>query len=162
MKSIVLFALLAIAVPLNALAQDKDAKTKPVSDKPGVEQRITQLDLDLMNAMVRKDRSLSDRVELDNYVFINPGGGVEEGRPPAGEGGPTFESAETTDVRVRVNGDVAVLTGRATIKGRLANGTNISGPYRYMRVFIKQKGEWKLAAASAVPIGNPPAQTSKN
>jgi hypothetical protein len=41
------------------------------------------------------------------------------------------------------------------VKGKLANGTDISGPYTYMRVFVKQKGQWRLAAMSAVPIAQP-------
>jgi ketosteroid isomerase-like protein len=56
------------------------------------------------------------------------------------------------DVRVRVHGDTAVLTGRVTAKGRLGSGRDISGQYRYLRVFVRRDGQWRLAAYSAVLI----------
>jgi ketosteroid isomerase-like protein len=62
---------------------------------------------------------------------------------------------------VRVDGDTAVLTGKALVKGKFANGADISGPYTYMRVFAKQKGQWRVAAVSIVPIMQPPTPAAK-
>jgi hypothetical protein len=153
MRSILLFVLVAAAIPLLANGQT-EPKTKPTA--PGgpqtgaVEQALIKLDRELMDAAVRKDRTLFERTALTRFVFVNPGGGVEE-RAESGPG-PNIESIQTEDVVVRVDGDTAVLTGKATLKGKLASGRDISGQYTYMRVFVKQKGEWRLAAMSAVPI----------
>ena len=140
MRTIFVLALLTIAIPTYVFAQE------------GTDQALIKLDRELMDALVKKDRAVADRIELENFVFINPGGGLEARGQAMPGPGPTFESMETSDQSVRVNGDTAVLTGKAMVKGKLGNGTDITGTYRYMRVFVKQKGEWRLAATSAVEI----------
>ena len=138
----------------------KATKTQPTGEKVGMagnaEQALTQLDRELNDAAVRADRALFERTAADGYVFVNPGGGlVERGQQ---DDGVKFDSLDADDVRVRVHGDTAVLTGRAAVKGRLGGGQDISGQYRYMRVFVRQQGQWRLAAMSAVPIQQGPAQ----
>jgi Domain of unknown function (DUF4440) len=155
MRRILLFAVLAATIPLLSNGQTepktKPKPTAPASSQTGAtEQALTKLDRELMDAVVRKDRTLFERTALTRFVFVNPGGGIEE-RADATEG-PNIESIQTENVVVRVDGDTAVLTGKANLKGKLANGTDISGQYTYMRVFVKQKGQWRLAAMSAVPI----------
>jgi hypothetical protein len=158
MRSILLLAVFMAAVPLLVYGQtDPDAQTKPTpsagQQSGAVEQALIRLDRELMDAAVRKDKTVFERTALDRYVFVNPGGGVQEGA--ASTDGPNMESIQTEKVVVRVDGDTAVLTGKAIVKGKLANGTDISGPDTYMRVFVKQKGQWRLAAMSAVPIAQP-------
>ena len=70
--------------------------------------------------------------------------------------GPDIESVQTEDVVVRTDCDTAVVTGKATVKGKFANGTDISGPYSFMRVFVKRNGQWRYAAMSAVRRQEPP------
>jgi hypothetical protein len=158
MRRFFLLAVFTATVPLLVSGQtDPGAQTKPTpsaSQQSGaVEQTLIRLDRELMDAAVRKDKTVFERTALDRYVFVNPGGGVQE-RAEAMDG-PNLESIQTENVVVRVHGDTAVLTGRAMVKGKLANGTDISGPYTYLRVFVKQKGQWRLAAMSAVPIQQP-------
>jgi ketosteroid isomerase-like protein len=159
MRRIVLLAVFTAAVPLSVYSQtDPGAQTKPVpaagQQSGAVEQALIKLDRELMDAAVSKDKAVFERVASDHYVFVNPGGGVQE-RAVATEG-PTLESIQTENVMVRVEGDTAVLTGKAMVKGKMANGTDINGPYTYMRVFVKQKGQWRLAAMSVVRIMQPP------
>jgi ketosteroid isomerase-like protein len=163
MRRIILLVLLTIAIPVLGFAQGVPAKsTKPSTGQPSTEQSITRLDRELMDAMVKKDDAVMKRVALDNYVFINPSGGVQEMSAMASTPGPMFEVMDTSDVSVRINGDTAVLTGQAMVKGKLADGTDISGPYRYMRVFVRQKGDWRLVAGSAVPIKTVAATAPKD
>ncbi len=157
MRSILLLAVFTAAALLVYGQTDPGAQTKPTpsagQQSSAVEQTLIRLDRELMDAAVRKDKTVFERTALDRYVFVNPGGGVQErGQSPDG---PNFESVQLEDVLVRVHGDMAVLTGRAMVKGKLANGTDISGPYTYMRVFVKEKGQWRLAAASAVGVEQP-------
>jgi hypothetical protein len=165
MRCIILLALLMVAIPAITFSQvtkDETKKTPPA--KTDVEQNLIKLDRDLLDAMIRKDASMADRVEVANHVFINPGGGVEVKGEPAGPG-PVINTVDTSDAVVRVHGDTAVLTGKAMVKGGFTNGPDISGPYRYMRVFVKQQGEWRLVATTVTPIKplNPAgATTPKN
>ena len=122
MRSILLFAVLAATIPLlsNGQTEPKPKPTAPASPQTGAtEQALTKLDRELMDAVVRKDRTLFDRTALTRFVFVNPGGGIEE-RTDSMEGGPNIESIQTDNVVVRVDGDTAVLTGKANLKGKLA------------------------------------------
>jgi Domain of unknown function (DUF4440) len=154
MRSTLLFVVFAAAISLIAKAQTepKAKPTAPAGQQSGaVEQALIKLDRELMDAAVRKDRTVMDRTETSRFVFVNPGGGIQEKSQSASDQ-PNIESLQPENVVVRVDGDVAVLTGRATVKGMLASGRDISGKYTYMRVFVKQKGEWRLAAMSVVPL----------
>jgi ketosteroid isomerase-like protein len=158
MRRIVLLAVFTAAIPLLVYGRaDPGAQTKPTpsagQQSGAVEQALIKLDRELMDAAVRKDKAVFERTATDRYVFVNPGGGVQE-RAMAMEG-PTLESIQTENVMVRVDGDTAVVTGKAMVKGKMANGTEINGPYTYMRVFVKQKGEWRLAGMSVVRIMQP-------
>ena len=159
MRRIVLLALFTAAVPVLVYGQtDPGAQAKPTpsASQPSgaVDEALMKLDRELMDAAVRNDKTVFERTATERYVFVNPGGGVQE-RANATEG-PTLESLQTENVMVRVDGDTAVLTGKAMVKGKMANGTEINGPYTYMRVFVKQKGQWRLAGMSVVRIMQPP------
>ena len=55
---------------------------------------------------------------------------------------------ELTDTRVRVYGDTAVVTSQAQVEG--TNGTSdISGQYRYTRVYNRRLGQWKIVSFEA-------------
>jgi len=145
-----------IVLPAFVLSQvPKDETKKMAPGTAEVEKIVIKIDRDLLDAMLKKDNSLADRVEVANHVFINPGGGVEMKGQNVGPGA-TFDSAETSETATYVHGDTVLLTGKAVVKGKLANGTDISGPYRYMRVFVKEKGEWRLVATTVTPIKAPP------
>ena len=164
MRRFFLLAVFIVAVPLFVYGQtDPSAQTKPVSaagpQSGAVEQALIKLDRELMDAAVSKDKAVFERVASDHYVFVNPGGGVQERGSTAD--GPNLESIQTENVMVRVDGDTAVLTGKAMVKGKFADGTDISGPYTYMRVFAKQKGQWRVAAVSIVAITQRPTPAAK-
>ena len=154
MRRILVLVVFALAISsLIASAQTEQAKPKPTAPAAqpmgSVEQEITKLDRELMDATQRNDPTLMQRVALDRYVFINPVGVVQE---KGDTRGPKIESIQTEDVQVRVHGDTAILIGRANVKGRFPDGPDISGPYRYMRVFVKQQGQWRLAAVQITAI----------
>ena len=157
MRSVLLFALLTAATPAAAQTGAGAAQQQPApaAQQGSAEQSLIKLDRELMDATVSNDMALFKRTALDTYVFVNPGGGLEEGTQPPSGPPAKFESLVPEDVRVRVHGDTAVLTGRATVKGRLGSGRDISGQYRYLRVFVRQGGQWRLAATSVVPIEQP-------
>ena len=157
MRTVLFIALLTAATPAAAQtgAGAATQQPAPAAQQGGAEQALIKLDRELMDATVSNDMALFKRTALDSYVFVNPGGGLEEGTQPPSGPPAKFESLVPQDVRVRVHGDTAVLTGRATVKGRLGSGRDISGQYRYLRVFVRQGGQWRLAATSVVPIEQP-------
>jgi ketosteroid isomerase-like protein len=56
-----------------------------------------------------------------------------------------FESAKSSDVKVRVYGKTAVMTGRFNAKGTF-KGKTIDVRERYTAVWVKQNGRWQLVA----------------
>ena len=139
MRTVLFIALLTAATPAAAQtgAGAATQQPAPAAQQGGAEQALIKLDRELMDATVSNDMALFKRTALDSYVFVNPGGGLEEGTQPPSGPPAKFESLVPEDVRVRVHGDTAVLTGRATVKGQLGSGRDISGQYRYLRVFVR-------------------------
>jgi ketosteroid isomerase-like protein len=53
-------------------------------------------------------------------------------------------------MKVRVYGDVAVVTGRNTIKGVWEDiKRDISGPYRFTDVFVRRNGSWQCVTSQS-------------
>ena len=62
-----------------------------------------------------------------------------------------YESRTISELKVRVFGDTAIVTGRSTQKGE-ENGKDYSGDYRFTRVYIRDKGHWMTEALQTTPI----------
>jgi ketosteroid isomerase-like protein len=65
-----------------------------------------------------------------------------------------------SDLKVRVYGDTAVVTSRASIAG--TNGqSDISGNYRYTRVYNRRLGQWKIVSFEASRMHDEDARAGK-
>jgi uncharacterized protein (TIGR02246 family) len=127
------------------------------------EQAILQLERDMQAASLKNDMTLFEKLAADDYVATNPLGMVAtKAESLASAKYFKMDSLNTDDVKVRVYGDAAVVTGRATVKAQMTppGGTaqDISGQYRYTRVYVKQQGQWRLAAFHLGPIAQQAAQ----
>jgi hypothetical protein len=60
----------------------------------------------------------------------------------------SFTSHTSDDVRVRLYGDAAVVTGQVVSSGTY-KGQDFSGQFRYMKVFVKSAGQWRIVAWQA-------------
>ncbi len=60
-----------------------------------------------------------------------------------------------THVQFYGNGDVAVLTEHVTVDGH-DKGVPFGGEYRFLRVFAKQNGSWKVVLAQGAPMPDQP------
>jgi uncharacterized protein (TIGR02246 family) len=182
MKQILLLAALVVAASSIALGQTPATPTAtptPAQGQPAItpgtptaekvaanasaEQAVRQLDQDLMGAMAKNDTALFERVATDDYTATNPiGMNSTKAQAIAGAKNFKFESLNTDDVNVRTYGDTAIVTGRATVKGQLKTAADkmqdISGQYRYIRVYVKQGDQWRVAASQLTPIAQPPMQ----
>ena len=47
------------------------------------------------------------------------------------------------DLKVRIHGDVAVITGRLTESGKSASGKDYNEPARFTEIWVKRKGAWQ-------------------
>jgi len=55
------------------------------------------------------------------------------------------------EMKVRVYGDTAVVTGQSTVKG-IFKTQDISGKYRWTDVFVKRDGKWQIVNAQLTPV----------
>ena len=180
MKRILALAALVLAASSTTLSQTPSpspspspathppTQAMPAGDKMasgGVEQAILQMERDLQAAALKNDTTLFEKVVTDDYMATNPVGMIGT-KADAIASSKNFKiaSLDTDDVKVRVYGDAAVVTGRATLKAQLttpagaAQAQDISGQYRYTRVYVKQQGQWRLAAVHLGPIAQQPGQ----
>lgn len=169
MKRILMIVILTIAAASLALGQTQESQTKdkkagrPKEMKTAdhqkhhsgsVEEALMQLERDAAQASVRGDVAFFERLEADDYTFTDPGGqsftkAQDMANMKAGD--LKFESFNIDDMKVRVYGDTAVVTGMSSVKGAY-KGQDISGPYRWLDVFVKRKGQWQLVAGQVTRV----------
>ena len=120
----------------------------------GAEQEIRQTDRRVAELIVSRDVPTLAPLVDDRYTHVSPLGQILSKAEIAGaieSGAISVSRYDTDDVNVRVYGDAAVLTGRATLKGTLG-GDDITGQYRYTRTYVRQDGGWKVAATQLTRI----------
>ena len=118
------------------------------------EDELRQLEDKIADAVVRRDIAFVARVWAEEFVYTGVRGEVKTKTDILAElraGDLQFDVLKFDDVRVRVYGDAAVATGRATTKGRSKQG-EISGEFRYTRVYVKRLGAWQLVAFQGTPV----------
>lgn len=160
MKRILAVAVLTFSASSLALTQTPDKKMsqeKPVGEKmaaSNVEQAVKKLDTERVQALLRSDTTTLERIISDDYTNTNNSGQVLTKAQLMAEvksGDLKYETIDIDDVQVRVYGDTAVFTGRATVKGA-RKGEDISGQNRLTRVYVKQQGRWQLVAQQSTRI----------
>src|SRR5581483_2195288 len=97
---------------------------------------------------------LYDRVWGDDFFYTGVRGELRTKQDLLAElrsGDLEFELLRFDGISVRLYGEAAVVTGCATTKGHGPLG-EISGQFRYTRVYVKRNGEWQLVAFQGTPI----------
>ena len=65
-----------------------------------------------------------------------------------------FLKYRTSEVRVRVYGDAAVVTGRLQ-RTRVTNGQEVSDDWRFTKTYIRQAQKWRVVAFHASEAAQP-------
>jgi ketosteroid isomerase-like protein len=118
------------------------------------EDEIRKLEEARNQAILHGDVGALDRLTSDDYTFITLRGEMRtKAEILKGFASGTFhyESREISDLKVRVYGDTAIVTGRSVQKG-MENGKDYSGGYWLTRVYLKQKGRWLTVALQTTLI----------
>ena len=129
------------------------AQTKTES----VEQELIRLEKEWADAWVKRDIAFYERIESDDYTWTSPGGEVWTKARDL-EFVRSLESVKditmsyvTTDVKVRVYGDAAVVTGLDTIK-ETNKGKEVSRQERWTNTWVKRAGQWQCVAGHSSEI----------
>ena len=118
------------------------------------EEQIKSIEEERNRAILSGDAATLDRMTADDYTFITLRGELRtkaEIVKGFQSGAFKYESRTISELKVRVFGDTAIVTGRSTQKGE-ENGKDYSGDYRFTRVYIRDQGRWMTEALQATPV----------
>jgi hypothetical protein len=155
-RLLILFALASLAASL--------AHGQTGGKKPGKEERarqeLMQLERDIGRANVERDAAFFERVEADEFIFTDSGGGitlkqedVASVKAPANPDSKLL-SYEVDDMKVMLYDDAAVVTGRVTQKG-VSKGQEWTGQSRFTDVFVWRDKRWQIVAGHSSRIPAP-------
>ena len=119
------------------------------------EEEIRQIEIEWGEAFERRNIATLDRLMSDEYILTDPLGNVRnksETLAAIQTNDVHFESSESDNVNVMINGDTAVVTGRSTFRGRY-KGWSMTGRYQYTDVLVKRRGAWKAVSSHITALG---------
>lgn len=175
MKQILIICMLAVAVSSLALGQpnDKQADQKQAIPNSRAEQEIMKLEKEVVEAGLRGDAAATERLMADDYFFMTRDGVVHENlkaallaRMRSGESGEDLlarmksdesddampQPTKIDDTQIHIYGDTGVVIVRSTYKSRGKDGRVVEYPTRYLHVWARQQGRWRLVAGSSTRI----------
>lgn len=124
-----------------------------------IEAELMQIERDIGEANIRRDKAFFERIEADEFIFTDSGGGITT-KPedlasldePPGEF--KLVSYIVDEMKVLVYGKTAVVTGRATTVSR-GKEREVTNKSRFTDVFVKRAGRWQLVAGHSSRIREP-------
>lgn len=136
--------------PLHAAPEPTSSASAGVA----VQEEIKNIEQERNEALLKHDTATLDRMTSDDYTFINQRGELRtkaEILTGFKSGNFNYEAREISELKVRVYGDMAVVTGRAKQKG-VENTKDYSGENRFTRVYVKQNGRWISVALQVTVV----------
>ena len=144
----------ACSLVANSIATD----TVPAAENE--EQTILSLEQGWAHAYVADDAAYLDMVMNPAYVQTNVRGEVSTKAEEVGEVRDHmihYEKFESSDLKVRIYGNAAVVTGQTWIKATVKkSGRAIDASVRFTDTFIKQNGKWQAVASQTTLLPNKP------
>ena len=120
----------------------------------GTEQELLKRNKEYDEALVREDASALDRIFADEFIYTSTTGElINKAQQLAAikSGDLKIEYGNSDEVRVRVYGNIAVMTGRFIAKGEY-KGKEFDAPERYTAVWAKRQGRWQLVAEQGTRV----------
>ena len=110
-----------------------------------MQEELLKLENDFARAITNNDADAVDGFLADDWIIVDPDGGLtDKARFLAviRSGALSHELMESTDWRVRLYGNTAVVTGLTTTKGKFM-GQDFTSCERATDVFVKQNDRWQ-------------------
>lgn len=145
---------------LLALCTLRTAVSQPPSGMPRAQRHESRHEIDQMedawrNAIMSRNAAAMEALLADDYLAITANGTLQskdEALANLRGGLVHIASMDFSDRKVRFYGQTALVTSRAEVNGT-AGENNISGSYRYTRVYVRgARGEWKIVSFEASRI----------
>src|SRR5881398_702010 len=122
-----------------------------------VEEELKKLETDRAAAAVKGDVATLEKQTSDDYTFINLYGQMSDKSQMVDNfrtGRTKLTSNEVSEMKVRVYGNTAVITGKADIAGTMA-GKDTKGQIMFTRVYVKKGGSWQSVAFQQTLVPTP-------
>lgn len=116
---------------------------------PGVkpEQELKLANDEWARALAERDEAALDRIVSADFVLASPFEGDDKGQFIADvlAGDVKVDSLKAHDVTMRVSGMTGLVFGSETADWHY-RGRDLSGSYRFLRVYTKHQGHWQIVA----------------
>src|SRR5438128_8872208 len=122
-----------------------------------VEEELKKLETDRAAAAAKGDVATLEKQTSDDYTFINLYGQMSDKSQMVNNfktGRTKLTSNEVSDMKVRVYGNTAVITGKADVAGTMA-GKDTKGQIMVTRVYVKKGGSWQSVAFQQTLVPTP-------
>lgn len=138
--------------PANAASNSNAA----APNNAAVEAEVKKLMDAAAAALAKNDADAMDKIYNDNYMLVNIDGSVQnkaERLASLRSGDAKYTAFAYSDVNIRVKpeGDAAVVIAKLTMKGTF-KGKPTDGDYRVTQIYGKTKDGWKQISAQATKI----------
>jgi ketosteroid isomerase-like protein len=111
-------------------------------------QEILQVEHQYIQAHLNRDTATLDSILADDFTIGTRYRGTNKAQRLALLDDPdfAFESINTDNVEVIVNGDKAEITGDAILTGRYGDREFTSPQYSFIRAYEKRQGRWQIVS----------------
>jgi ketosteroid isomerase-like protein len=137
MKIAAVFALTFLTSLLFASSEDSDEANA-----------VLKTERDLATAYLKSDADGIAQGVMEDYTLTNSMGKITTRADDIGEArknDPKYEIFENYDMKVRLHGDAAVVTGKTHTKG-VSGGKPFDFQFQFTDTFVKDGGRWRLLA----------------
>jgi ketosteroid isomerase-like protein len=127
------------------------AKPAAKTDNASIERTLMQMERDWGQAQIKNDFATVEKILAKDWVGIDYDGQVVDRAQMLAHmktGSSTLQSEELSDMKVRVFGSTAVVTGKDSEKST-DRGKDSSGKYVWTDVFVMHNGVWQVVASQS-------------
>lgn len=146
-QHLILILGLSLGLPAMTFAKEKGTAADEAS--------LKKIEQDITDGILKGDTAPIEKYVTSDYLGIGPDGstqGKSEFLSDVKSGDLKLESSTLSDLKVQASGaDMAVVVYRTDDKGTY-KGKDISGPHRWIDVFVKRDGKWQIAIDQGTTI----------
>lgn len=142
MKTISRFTLIAAILTLWV------CKSYVVWSQTSTETAVSTIEKDRFAALVSKDYAYLDKVLAEDLYYCHSNGLIDTKTSfvqSIKDGKLTYQEMVPEDLKVRVYGKTAVITGMCAAKV-LSNGQQLNTRFRFTDVYVKNKAGWQMVS----------------
>lgn len=165
-KPLIALAVLAVALfsaaPTRAQSPEH-LRMKGMSEQQQWTQEVLRLEREMMDAIRDKNAKALEPILFEDFVYRSPEG--EVGRADFIKNITALPgrilSVDGKDLRVRLFGEMAVLTGVQLTVLRTDDGKELESLVAFTDIFVRRNRRWQLALAHGVELPTTSADSSK-